>query len=130
MQYWKVGTVILEFCRIKQKQQLLIPLSRWWHVYTLHGSRNKNLKEIFQCWQFIMTTLGSNYNTTNSHTSMKLTNNSKQISCQLQYSYNSGISDGDVLLISDNGNLNAHQVHSEFIFGIVWAYDLIFYINL
>ena len=71
-----------------------------------------------------MTTLGSNYNTTNSNTSMKLTNKSKQISCQLQYSYNSGISDGDVLLISDNGNLNAHQVHSEFIFGIVWAYDL------
>ena len=73
-----------------------------------------------------MTTLGSNYNTTNSHTSMKLTNKNKQISCQLQYSYNSGISDGDVLLISDNGNLNAHQVNSEFIFGIVWAYDLLY----
>ena len=34
----------------------------------------------------------------------------EQISCQLSDSFSNGISDGDVLLISDNGNLYAHQV--------------------
>ena len=34
----------------------------------------------------------------------------EQISCQLSDSFSNGISDGDVLLISENGNLNAHQV--------------------
>ena len=34
----------------------------------------------------------------------------EQISWQLSDSFSNGISDGDVLLISENGNLNAHQV--------------------
>mgnify|MGYP003306975540 CR=1 FL=1 len=74
-----------------------------------------------------MTTISNN---NNNPIFLKSVNYAEQISYQLHNSFTNGISDGDVLLISDNGNLNAHQVHSEFIFGIVWAYDLILYINL
>ena len=54
-----------------------------------------------------MTTISNNKN---NPIYLKSVNYGEQISYQLHNSFTNGISDGDVLLISDNGNLNAHQV--------------------
>ena len=54
-----------------------------------------------------MTTISNNKN---NPIYLKSVNYAEQISYQLHNSFINGISDGDVLLISDNGSLNAHQV--------------------
>ena len=45
---------------------------------------------------------------------LKSVNYAEQINYQLYHSFTNGISDGDVLLISENGNLNAHQVYCAY----------------
>ena len=43
-----------------------------------------------------------------------------QLSSELVYSFTNRILDGDVVLISDNGNLNAHQV-GFYLFYFFWC---------